>query len=49
MTAFGDRLTEQEMDAILTFIKTWWTAEQRASQADISHRYQEALDKQGGQ
>ena len=49
MPALGDKLDEPEVDAILTFIKTWWTAEQRASQADISQRYQEALDKQGGQ
>ena len=46
MPAFGDKLTEPEVDAILTFIKTWWTSNQQASQADISQRYQEALDKQ---
>ncbi len=49
MPALGDKLSEPEVDAILTFIKTWWAAEQRASQADISQRYQEALDKQSGQ
>ena len=46
MPALGDKLTEPEVDAILTFIKSWWTAEQRDSQADISERYQDALDKQ---
>ena len=49
MPALGDKLAEPEVEAILTFIKTWWAAEQRASQADISQRYQEALDKQSGQ
>ncbi|MCH8280695.1 MAG: hypothetical protein IIC96_08425 [Chloroflexi bacterium] len=49
MPALGDKLAEPEVDAILTFIKTWWTAEQRANQADISQRYQEALEKQSGQ
>ena len=46
MPALGDKLTEPEVDAILTFIKSWWTNEQRDSQADISERYQDALDKQ---
>ena len=49
MPALGDKLAEPEVDAILDFIKTWWAAEQRSSQADISQRYQEALDKQRGQ
>ena len=46
MPALGDKLTEPEVDAILTFIKSWWTTEQRDSQADVSERYQDALDKQ---
>ena len=46
MPALGDKLSEPEVDAILTFIKTWWTTDQRESQADISQRYQDALDKQ---
>ena len=46
MPALGDKLTEPEVDAILTFIRSWWTTEQRDSQADISERYQDALDKQ---
>ena len=45
MPALGDKLTEPEVDAILTFIKSWWTTDQRDSQADISERYQDALDK----
>ena len=46
MPALGDKLTEPEVDAILTYIKSWWTNDQRDSQADISERYQDALDKQ---
>ena len=46
MPALGDKLTEPEVDAILTFIKSWSTTEQRDSQADISERYQDAVDKQ---
>ena len=38
-------LTEDDVEAVLAFIKTWWTAEQREIQADISRRYQEAIDK----
>ncbi|MFQ5684131.1 MAG: c-type cytochrome [Candidatus Binatia bacterium] len=44
MPAFN-YLTDEDVEAILLLIKTWWTAEQRASQADISQRYQEAIDK----
>ena len=46
MAALGDKLADPEVDAILTFIKSWWTVDQRESQADISQRYQDALDKQ---
>ncbi len=46
MPAFKDKLTEPELDAVMTFIKTWWTPDQRADQADLSRRYQEALDRQ---
>ena len=45
MPAFKYKLTNPELDAIMTFIKTWWKPDQRESQADISRRYQEALDK----
>ena len=30
MPAFGQRLNETEVDAVLTYIQTWWSAEQRA-------------------
>ena len=46
MPALGDKLTEPEVDMVLAYIKAWWNEEQRESQADISRRYQEALDKQ---
>ena len=46
MPAFGGRLSEREVDAILTFIKSWWDPEQLESQEDISQRYQEGLEKQ---
>ena len=46
MPGFGDRLSEAEVNAVLSFIKTWWTPEQRETQADVSQRYQEAIDKQ---
>ena len=49
MPPFKDKLTEHEVDAILSYIKTWWEEGQRESQADISRRYQEALDAQRGQ
>ena len=44
MPRFKGTLTESDVDIILVYIKTWWTEEQRQSQADISRRYQEALD-----
>ncbi len=46
MPALGDKLTEPEVDLVLAYIKAWLNEEQRGSQADISRRYQEALDKQ---
>ena len=46
MPALGDKLTEPEVDVVLAYIKAWWNEEQRESQADISRRYKEALDKQ---
>jgi len=45
MPGFKDKLTEGDIDAVLAYIKTWWSEEQRESQADISRRYQEALDR----
>jgi mono/diheme cytochrome c family protein len=38
-------LSEDDVEAILGFIKTWWTAEQREMQADISRRYDQAINK----
>ena len=38
-------LREHDVEAILALIKTWWTDEQRESQADISRRYDQAINK----
>lgn len=46
MPGFGDELSRDDAQAILAYIKTWWTDQQRAEQADVSERYQEALDAQ---
>lgn len=46
MPAFRGALTEEDVKAILDYIKTWWTPEQRQFQADVSQRYQGALDQQ---
>ena len=46
MPRFEKKLTDSEIDQILTYIKTWWSEDQREAQADVSQRYQEALDKQ---
>ena len=45
MPGFG-YLTKDDVEAILVLIKSWWTAEQREIQADISLRYQEAIGQQ---
>jgi mono/diheme cytochrome c family protein len=42
MPPFKGRLTQEEVVAILSFIKTWWTEEQRDFQAEISRQKQEA-------
>jgi mono/diheme cytochrome c family protein len=36
MPAFKGTLTVQDVDALLAFIKTWWTKEQYQNQAEIS-------------
>ena len=36
MPAYRDELTAAEVDAILTYVKTWWTDEQRRSQAQVT-------------
>ncbi len=46
MPGFEGTLMESDVEAILAHIRSWWTPEQRSSQADLSRRYQEALDKQ---
>ncbi len=46
MPGFKNTLTDAEVDAVLSYIKTSWTEDQRETQADVSVRYQEALDKQ---
>lgn len=43
MPAFRDKLTQEDAEAILAFIKTWWTPEQREIQVDISKRFEETL------
>ncbi len=48
MPAFKETLSRVDAEAILAYIKTWWTPQQKATQADISRRYQEALDRQNG-
>ena len=46
MPSFKNDLSEEEVDAIISHIKSWWTLDQIESQADISRRYQEALERQ---
>lgn len=36
MPSFGERLTEQEIRTVLSYLKTLWTEEQRAAQAEAS-------------
>ena len=36
MPAFGDQLSEDEAMAILAFIKTWWTEDQRQHQERVT-------------
>lgn len=38
MPAFKDNLTEGEVRAVLAYIKTWWTEEQRRHQAKITRQ-----------
>jgi mono/diheme cytochrome c family protein len=41
MPGFADKLTQSEMEAILSHIKTLWGPEQREIQADVSERWEE--------
>lgn len=45
MPAFQEKLSEEDVEAILALIKTWWTEDQRKTQAEISRQYEEALRK----
>ena len=36
MPSFKDALSEQDVDAIMGYIKTWWTPEQREVQAKVT-------------
>lgn len=36
MPAFKDTLSDADIDAILAFIKTWWTEGQRRHQAQVT-------------
>ena len=45
MPAFGDRLSREQVEAVLAYTKTSCTEEQREAQADLSERYQRALDE----
>lgn len=38
MPAFRDTLSDEDVAAILAYIKTWWTAEQRAAQAQVTRQ-----------
>jgi mono/diheme cytochrome c family protein len=39
MPAFKDMLTEEDVQVILAYIKTWWTEEQRASQKKVTEQW----------
>jgi mono/diheme cytochrome c family protein len=39
MPAFKDKLTGEDAKAILAYIKTWWTEEQRASQGKVTEQW----------
>lgn len=40
-----DKLSSEQVDEILAYIKTWWTPDQRAVQEDVSKRYRESLER----
>ena len=41
MPAFKDKLTPEEVKAVLAYIKTWWTPEQREWQATVTAQWKE--------
>ncbi len=42
MRGFAEELTDREIRAVLGYIKTYWPAEIRARQAEITERYRKA-------
>ncbi|TAK79522.1 MAG: redoxin domain-containing protein [Dehalococcoidia bacterium] len=44
MPAFGDRLSAEEVRAVLTYLKTWWGDEQRAYQARMTRENDRGRD-----
>jgi mono/diheme cytochrome c family protein len=38
MPAFGSQLTPEQIEAVITYIKSLWTPNQRQAQAEISRR-----------
>lgn len=43
MPAFEATLKGSDVDVILAYIKTWWSPEQRETQANISKQYEKAV------
>jgi mono/diheme cytochrome c family protein len=39
MPAYGDQLTDAEVNAVIAYIKTLWSEEQRETQKSINQRY----------
>lgn len=46
MPAFKDTLTEDDVQAILSHIKMWWTDEQRQHQAEVTAAWEKAADEE---
>lgn len=47
MPGFGTTLTDEEIMGLYAYIKTWWTDEQRAYQAEITANLQATYDELG--
>lgn len=45
MPAYGDRVNEAEIEAVIALIKTWWTPEQARIQADVTRNYQDFVER----
>ena len=39
MPALGDQLSDEEIEAVIAYLHTLWTAEQLETQQDITSRY----------